>query len=310
MEKNSKIFVTGHNGMVGSSVVRLLQKNGYTNIITRNKSEMNLINSEEVNNFFKVIQPEYVILSAAKVGGIQANIKQPVEFLYDNLMMQNNIIKSSYENNVKKLCFLGSSCIYPTSCPQPMKEEYLMTGLLEPTNEGYALAKITGLKLLEYYRKEYSFNGVSIMPCNLYGTNDHFDKNSHVLSSLIKKFVDAVDEGIDTVEVWGSGIARREFMHVDDCARAVLFVMENYNEGQFLNVGCGTDTSIKELAELIKKITDYKGNIKFDLSKPDGMLRKCLDVTKIENLGFKPTITLDEGIKRTLSEYKKLKGIK
>jgi GDP-L-fucose synthase len=248
-------------------------------------------------------------MSAAKVGGIQANINYPATFLYENLLIQNNIIFNAYKNNVNKILFLGSSCIYPKDCVQPMKEEYLLTGKLEPTNEGYAIAKIVGLKLLESLYRQYGFNSISLMPCNLYGTNDSFHpEHAHVLSSLVRKFVDAVDDNLKEVVLWGSGIARREFMHVDDIAEATLYFLKNHQSIDFINVGCGYDISIKELAELIAKECSFKGTINWDTSKPDGMLRKCLDVSKMKSIGFKPKIDLETGIKRTIKEYKNLKN--
>lgn len=307
--KSEKIFIAGHKGMVGSALERIFRKAGYNNIITKTRSELNLINYEDVNLFFANEKIDYVILSAARVGGIQANIEMPAEFLYENLQIQNNIIHLAYVNNVKKLLFFGSSCIYPKECEQPMKEEFLLTGKLEPTNEGYALAKIAGIKMLESYYKQYGFKSISIMPCNLYGTNDSFHpQNAHVLSSLVRKFVDAVDQGITEVHLWGTGVARREFMHVDDVAKAALFYLENREETNFINVGWGEDVSIKELAEIIAGAAGYNGKISWDSSKPDGMLKKCMDVSNMHNSGFKPTITLLEGINKTITEYKNLKN--
>jgi len=307
--KSEKIFIAGHKGMVGSALERIFRKAGYNNIITKTRSELNLINYEDVNLFFANEKIDYVILSAARVGGIQANIEMPAEFLYENLQIQNNIIHLAYVNNVKKLLFFGSSCIYPKECEQPMKEEYLLTGKLEPTNEGYALAKIAGIKMLENYYKQYGFKSISIMPCNLYGTNDSFHpQNAHVLSSLVRKFVDAVDQGITEVHLWGTGVARREFMHVDDVAKAALFYLENREETNFINVGWGEDVSIKELAEIIAGAAGFNGKISWDSSKPDGMLKKCMDVSNMHNSGFKPTITLLEGINKTITEYKNLKN--
>jgi GDP-L-fucose synthase len=310
MDKNSIIFIAGHNGMVGSAINRLLQKNDYTNIITKNRKDLNLKNQAEVNEFFSSNKPEYVFLCAAKVGGIQANIKQPATFLMENLQIQNNIIEAAYQQGVKKLLFLGSSCIYPKECPQPMKEEYLLTGKLEPTNEGYAIAKIAGLKILEAYQKEFDFNGISLMPCNLYGPNDSFDlAHSHVLSALVKKFVDAVEDHTQEITLWGTGNARREFMHVDDIAMASLYMMNNYEEAEFINIGWGIDISIKELALLIARLTNYTGNLVWDTSKPDGMMKKCMDVGKMKKYGFEPTIDLEKGIKEMITIYKKIKTI-
>jgi GDP-L-fucose synthase len=303
--KNTKIFIAGHNGMVGSAIYRALKKEEFNNIITVSKKELNLLNQDDVKHFFEKNKPHYVILAAAKVGGINANIQNPATFLYENLVIQNNIINYSFESGVKKLVFLGSSCIYPRDCPQPMKEEYLLTGKLEPTNEGYALAKIAGLKLCETYYKQYGFNTISLMPCNLYGPNDSFDlAHSHVLSALVKKFSDAVETQKTTIELWGTGEARREFMHVDDLADATLYLMKNYSSNEFINVGCGDDISIKELAELIALKTGYKGSILWDSSKPNGMLRKCMDVSKMKKIGFSPKISLASGIEQMIEIYK------
>ena len=309
MKKTSKIYIAGHNGMVGSATLRVFIKNGFENLITASKEQLNLTNQLEVEYFFAKEKPEIVILCAAKVGGIMANINNPATFLLDNLEMQNNIIKSSYKYGVNKIVFLGSSCIYPVECPQPMKEEYLLSGKLELTNEGYAIAKIAGIKLLEGFRKQYGFNSISLVPCNLYGPNDSFDlAHAHVFSSLVKRFVDAVDENTKQITLWGTGIARREFMHVDDMARAIKFMLENYAESDFINVGNGTDVSIKELAGMIADFTGYKNEIKWDSSKPDGMLRKCMDVSRMKLLGFEPLITLEEGIQQMIFNYKKNKS--
>jgi GDP-L-fucose synthase len=305
MDKNEKIYVAGHEGMVGSAIVRLLTKKGFDNLVLRRLDELDLRETTAVAKFFESEKPAVVILAAARVGGIQANIKHPAEFLYDNLAIQNNVIHLSYLHGVKKFVFLGSSCIYPKECPQPMKEEYLLTGALEPTNEGYALAKIAGLKMVEFYGKQYGFNGISLVPCNLYGTNDSFDPlNAHVLSALVKKFVDAVDSGTEGVTIWGTGSARREFMHVDDAAEAVLFMMQHPDCPQIINVGWGEEISIKELAGLIAQEAGFKGKLIWDKSKPDGMKRKCMDVCRMKALGFAPKITLKEGIRRTIEEYK------
>lgn len=304
MKMNSRIYIAGHKGMVGSAIIRALTAQGYLNIITVSKKEVDLRISEQVERFFKSEQPDYVFLAAAKVGGIYANLTYPADFLYDNLMIQNNIIRYSYENGVKKLLFLGSSCIYPRDCPQPMKEEYLLTGPLEPTNEGYALAKIAGLRLAQFYHQQHGLKSICPMPCNLYGTNDSFDpQKSHVLSALVKKFVDAVKLDLAKVVLWGSGAARREFMHVDDLANALLFLMEYYDSPTIINVGWGMDVSIKELANLIAKQAGYKGEIHWDLNMPDGMPRKCLDISTIYSLGFKPKISLEEGIDQVINEY-------
>ncbi|MCU0473438.1 MAG: GDP-L-fucose synthase [Bacteroidales bacterium] len=305
MNKNSKIYIAGHKGMVGSAVFRLLQKRGFTNLLVRSLEELDLRDQRSVNKFFSDEQPEYVILAAAKVGGINANMNHPAEFLYDNLQIQNNIIHQSWLSRVKKLVFLGSSCIYPRESPQPMKEEYLMSGKLEPTNEGYAIAKIAGLKMCEYYYRQYGFECVSVMPCNLYGPNDSFDlQNSHVLSALVKRFCDAAENKQPELVLWGSGIARREFMHVDDAARAIVHIFENYRSPEFINIGWGVDITVKELAEKIAQKTGYTGTIEWDNTKPDGMLRKCLDVSRMKALNFNPEITLSKGIDQMIDIYK------
>lgn len=307
MEHSTRIFLAGHNGMVGSSIKRLLDSQGFENVITENRKDLDLKDSVAVDNFFKKNRPEVAILAAAKVGGIQANIDAPVDFLLENLMIQNNVISSAFKHGVEKFLFLGSSCIYPRGTNQPIEEKQLLTGTLEPTNEGYAIAKIAGIKLLNYYLRQFNFKSISLLPCNLYGTNDHFDlKVAHVLSSLVKRFSDAVTEGSPSITLWGTGIAKREFMHVDDLANAVLFFLQHDFDFEVLNIGWGIDITIKELAEKIASSTNYKGNINWDSSKPNGMLRKCLDVTKASSLGFKPSITLDEGIKRTIQEYREI----
>ena len=308
MIKTDKIFVAGHNGMVGSAIVRLLEKRGFDNLILRSSKELDLRDFLAVGKFFKAETPDVVILAAARVGGIQANVDHPAEFLYENLAIQNNVIHQSYLNGVKKFCFLGSSCIYPRECPQPMKEEYLLTGPLEPTNEGYALAKIAGIKMIEFYWKQYGFCGINVMPCNLYGTNDSFDPlHAHVLSALVKKFVDAADNKAQSVTMWGTGTARREFMHVDDAAEAILFLMEYYDSPQLINIGWGEDVSIKELALLIAQKAGFEGELIWDTTKPDGMLRKCMDVSRIKTLGYAPKITLKKGIQKTIEEYREFK---
>lgn len=306
MEKHDRIYIAGHNGMTGKALVRRLTAEGYSSLITRTRAELDLTDTCAVNEFFRAEKIDFVFLAAAKVGGILANSTKPVEFLYDNLMIQNNIIKSAYENGVKKICFLSSSCIYPRECAQPMKEDHLLTGPLEPTNEGYALAKISGMKLIEYYRREYGKSGISVIPCNLYGTGDHFDASAHVLSSLVKRFVDAHDDNAPSVTVWGTGKARREFMHVDDAARACVSLMNTY-DGDPVNCGWGEDVSIRELAETVRAAVGYTGEIIFDASKPDGMPRKCVDTERIRALGFCPEITFAEGIRRTVEEYRVLK---
>jgi len=305
MDFGKKCFIAGHNGMVGSAVVRLLRKRGFENIIFKSHQDLDLKDSMAVKNFFDAEKPEVVILAAARVGGIQANIDHPAEFLYENLVIQNNIIHQSYLNDVQNFCFLGSSCIYPRECNQPMREEYLLTGPLEPTNEGYALAKISGLKMVEFYKRQYGFSGVSLMPCNLYGTNDSFDpQHSHVLSALVKKMVDAEVTHAPSVSVWGTGKAKREFMHVDDAAGAILFYLDNHIDATFVNIGWGADISIKNLAEKIAGFACYKGELIWDSSKPDGMLRKCMEVSKMKDSGFNPKILLDDGIKMLIDEYK------
>ncbi len=309
MDKSAKIYIAGHRGMVGSAIMRKLRDAGYESFVTRTSAELDLTRQSAVEAFFETEQPDYVFLAAARVGGIGANIKFPAEFLYENLCIQDNVIHAAYKNGVKKLIFLGSSCIYPRECPQPMKEEYLLDGKLEPTNEGYAIAKIAGLKLVEYYHRQYGMDAVSVMPCNLYGTNDHFDPaNSHVLSALVRKFVDAVDNGDAEVEIWGTGNARRELMHVDDCADAVVFLFENYSGEGFVNVGTGDDVSVAELTRMVAAATGFKGNLRFDTSKPDGMPRKCLDVTKLNKLGYHYKIKLQDGMMQTIHEYKKIKS--
>ncbi len=310
MNKTEKIYIAGHEGMVGSAIVRLLTKKGFDNLALRRLDELDLRETSAVTDFFATERPEEVILAAARVGGIQANMNHPAEFLYDNLAIQNNVIHQSYLHGVKKFVFLGSSCIYPRECPQPMKEEYLLTGPLEPTNEGYALAKIAGLKMVEFYDKQYGFRGISLVPCNLYGTNDSFDpQNAHVLSALVKKFSDAVESGAESVTIWGTGRARREFMHVDDAAEAVLFMMQHRDCPQIINIGWGEDISIKELAALIAQETGFEGKLIWDESKPDGMKRKCMDVGRMKTLGYAPKIALREGIRKTIEEYKMKKQL-
>ena len=307
MNKSDKIYIAGHNGMVGSACLRLYKEKGFLNIITRSSSELDLRNSQEVSTFFDSEKPDYVILAAAKVGGIKYNNTHQAEFLYENLMIEANVIHNAYLSNVKKLCYLGSSCIYPCECPQPIKEEYLLTGPLEPTNEGYAVAKIAGFKMAYYYAKQYGFNTISLMPCNLYGKNDCFDLDkSHVLSALIKRFVDAVDENKDSVTLWGTGIAKREFLNVDDTASAIYHLMENWNNPYFMNVGSGKEITIKDLALLIAKETGFNGSVKWDSTKPDGMLRKCMDISKLKATGFQPKISLTKGIKNLIVEYKNI----
>lgn len=307
MEKHSKIFVAGHRGMVGSSIVRLLKNEGYSNLILKTSAELDLRNQTAVDTFFEEFKPEYVFLAAAKVGGIQANNIYRAEFLYDNLMIESNVIHQSFVHGVKKLLFLGSSCIYPKFAPQPLKEEYLLEGLLEPTNEPYAIAKISGIKLCEAYSDQYGCNFISAMPTNLYGPNDNYDlQNSHVLPALMRKFHTAKKEKHDAVEVWGSGKPMREFLHVDDLAEASLFLMLNYNEKLFLNVGTGEDVSIKELAEHIKSVVGYDGDLKFDSSKPDGTPRKLMDVSRLHNLGWRHKISLPMGLEMVYEEVQQM----
>jgi GDP-L-fucose synthase len=304
MEKDAKIYVAGHRGLVGSAIIRKLKKEGYNNLVYRTSSELDLRRQDKVEEFFKEEKPEYVILAAAKVGGIQANQKYSAEFLYDNLMIESNVIDAAYQNDVKKLLFLGSSCIYPKFADQPMKEDYLLSGKLESTNEGYAVAKITGIKLCEHYNKQYGTNFISAMPTNLYGPNDNFDlETSHVLPALIRKFHEAKVNDEDEVVIWGTGKPKREFLHVDDLADSLLFLMNNYSGDQFVNVGVGKDISILELAELIKDIVGFEGEIVNDLSKPDGTPRKLLDVTRLNDLGWEAQISLEEGIKDTYNWF-------
>jgi GDP-L-fucose synthase len=294
--------------MVGSATLRLFQQQGFTNLLTAGSGELDLTDQLAVTQFFEREKPEVVILCAAKVGGIQANIENPATFLLDNLQIQNNVMSASLRNGVNNFLFLGSSCIYPKECLQPMKEEYLLTGKLEPTNEGYAIGKIAGIKLLEGLKKQYGFNSISLMPCNLYGPNDSFDLNhSHVLSALVRRFVDAKAENAPSITLWGTGVARREFMHVDDMARAILFMLENYDDHRFINIGTGVDISIRELAEMIASLTGYAGEILWDNSKPDGMLKKCMDVSRMEALGFRPEISLQAGVEQMIDIYRRLK---
>ncbi len=306
MNKNSKIYIAGHRGMVGSAIFRKLEKEGYTNIIRRTSSELDLRDQLAVYKFFETEKPEYVFLAAAKVGGIVANNTYRAEFLYDNIQIQNNIIHQSYVNGVKKLLFLGSSCIYPKLAIQPLKEEYLLTGLLEPTNEPYAIAKIAGIKLIEAYRSQYACNFISVMPTNLYGINDNYHpENSHVLPALIRKFHEAKLNNAPEVEIWGTGSPLREFLFSDDLADACYFLMQEYNEAQFLNIGTGHDLSIKDLALLVKRIVGYEGNLRFNTDKPDGTPRKLMDVSRIHGLGWKHRIELPEGIALAYEDFLK-----
>ncbi|MEN9913150.1 MAG: hypothetical protein RLY66_558 [Candidatus Parcubacteria bacterium] len=304
MNKNSKIYVAGHTGLVGSAVVRMLLAKGYSNVLTRTRKELDLLDSRAVDTFFAQEKPEYVIDSAARVGGIKANMTYPAEFLYENLQIQNNIIWSAFKHDTKKLLFLGSSCIYPRNAPQPMKEEHLLDGKLEPTNEGYALAKISGIKLCEKISAEYNRDFISCMPTNIYGPGDNFgDDSSHVIPALIRRFHAAKLAGDKEVVIWGSGISRREFLYVDDLAEAIVWLMDNYNQKDFLNVGTGEDVSIKELATSIKDLVGFEGKLVFDVSKPDGMPKKLLDVSKLADLGWKSTTKLDDGLKKSYEWY-------
>ena len=306
MLKSAKIYVAGSNGMVGSAIVRTLEAKGYSNIVVKSSKELDLKNQQAVRDFFSQEQPEYVFLAAAKVGGIHANNTYPATFIYDNLMIQSNVIQAAYDFNVKKLLFLGSSCIYPKFAPQPIKEEYLLTGSLEPTNEAYAIAKIAGLKMCQFYKQQYGCNFISAMPTNLFGVNDNFNlENSHVLPALLRKFIEAKQNNKQEVTIWGSGTPKREFLFVDDLAEACLFLMENYNDVETVNIGTGEDVSIKELAETIMKIVGFEGSLIFDASKPDGAPRKLLDVSKINNLGWKHQTNLEEGIQKTLNWIQK-----
>jgi len=307
LEKESKIYVAGHRGMVGSAIVRKLTSLGYTNLLTRTSSELDLRNQQKVTDFFEVEKPEYVFLAAAKVGGIVANNTYRADFLYENLAIQNNIIHGSYLNKVKKLMFLGSSCIYPKLAPQPLKESYLLSGYLEQTNEPYAIAKIAGIKMCEAYRAQYGCNFISVMPTNLYGTNDNYDLvNSHVLPAMIRKFHEAKEIGASEMTLWGTGSPMREFLHADDLAEACLFLMENYNEAELVNIGTGEDVTIKKLADLVKQIVGFQGEIVWDSSKPDGTPRKLMDVSKLHGLGWHHKIALEDGIKLAYQDFLKL----
>ncbi|GAB3765241.1 GDP-L-fucose synthase [Spirosoma pomorum] len=304
MEKQARIYIAGHRGMVGSAIVRKLQADGYTNLIMRTSSELDLRNQEAVADFFEEEKPEYVFLAAAKVGGILANNIYRAEFLYDNLVIEANIIQSSYKAGVKKLLFLGSSCIYPKMAPQPLKEDYLLTGLLESTNEPYAIAKIAGIKLCEAYRSQYGCNYISAMPTNLYGPNDNYDlQGSHVLPALIRKFHEAKINNQPSVEVWGTGSPRREFLHADDLADACVFLMNGYNDELFVNVGTGEDVTIRELAEAVKDVVGFEGELRWDTSKPDGTPRKLMDVSRIHELGWKHKTELREGLEKTYQDF-------
>lgn len=306
MKKNAKIYVAGHRGMVGSAIVRKLQKEGYTNLVSRASTELDLRNQQDVTDFFASEKPDYVFLAAAKVGGIVANNTYRADFLYENLAIQNNVIHNSYVTGVKKLMFLGSSCIYPKLAPQPLKEEYLLTGPLEPTNEPYAIAKIAGIKLCDAYRDQYGCNFISVMPTNLYGYNDNYHpKNSHVLPALIRKFHEAKIKGELEVNIWGTGTPKREFLFAADLADACYFLMQNYNEPHLINIGTGEDISIKDLALLIKECVGYSGDLNFDTTKPDGTPRKLMDVSKLHALGWKHRVELEEGVRLAYADFLK-----
>ena len=305
IDKNSKVYIAGHRGMVGSAILRKLREEGFQNFVLRTSGELDLRDQAEVYKFFGEEQPDYVFLAAAKVGGILANNTYRAEFLYDNLMIQSNVIHAAYMQGVKKLLFLGSSCIYPKMAKQPLREEYLLTGLLEPTNEPYAIAKISGIKLCDAYRSQYGCNFISVMPTNLYGPNDNYDlQNSHVLPALMRKFIEAKRSGAPFVELWGTGSPRREFLHVDDLADACYHLMQSYDEAGFVNIGTGEDIPIIELARIIQRVTGYTGEIQLDTSKPDGTPRKLMDVGKLEALGWKYKISLEQGVQKVYEEVK------
>lgn len=304
MEKNAKIYVAGHRGMVGSAIVRALKNQGYTNIITRTSKELDLRRQIDVEEFFAKEKPDYVFLAAAKVGGILANNEAPADFMYDNMILEMNVIHEAYKNNVKKLMFLGSSCIYPRMAPQPMKEDCLLTSELEKTNEAYALAKISGLKYCEYLNRQYNTDFISVMPTNLYGPNDNYHpEHSHVLPALIRRFHEAKENNLNEVVIWGTGTPLREFLYVDDLADACVYLMNTYSGNETVNLGTGKELSIKELAELVKKVVGFKGNITFDITKPDGTPRKLLDVSKLEKLGWKYKTELEDGIKLAYEDF-------
>jgi len=305
MKKESKIYVAGHTGLVGRAILKCLQEDGYANIIIKTREELDLTSQSAVDNFFSIEKPEYVFLAAARVGGIVANDTYPADFLRDNLLIETHVIEAAYKNRVKKLLFLGSSCIYPKDSPQPIKEEYLLTGELEPTNKAYAVAKIAGIVMCQSYNKQFGTNFISVMPTNLYGEGDNFDlKSSHVLPAMIRKFHDAQVLGAPEVVLFGSGTPRREFLYVEDCARACVFLMNNYDNGDIINIGTGEDISVAELAQIIKDYVGYDGKIVWDKSKPDGTLRKLLDISKIKSLGWQPKTSLVDGIAKTYNWYK------
>ena len=306
MKKNSKIYIAGHRGLVGSAIIRNLTKNGYANLITRTRSELDLLDAVAVADFFKKEKPEYIFLAAAKVGGIHANNTYPADFIYQNLQIQNNIIHNAYLNNTKKLLFLGSSCIYLRDCKQPIKEEYLLTGPLEKTNEAYAIAKIAGIKMCQSYNKQYGTKFISVMPTNLYGINDNFDlESSHVLPALLRKFHEAKTNNDPEVVMWGTGSPKREFLYVDDMADACIYLMNNYSDSEIVNIGTGEDVTIQELAQTISRVVNYTGKIANDMSKPDGTPRKLLDVSKLHDLGWKHQVSLEDGIRMTYDWYLK-----
>ena len=305
MNLDSRVFVAGHKGLVGSAIVRSLRENGYKNLILVTINELDLRNQSEVLDFFKKTKPEYVFLAAAKCGGIKDNIEHPVQFLEDNLKIQSSVISSSYKIGVKKLMFLGSACIYPKECPQPIKEDYLLSGYLEPTNEAYSLAKIAGIKLCQAYNKQHGTNFISVNPCNVYGPKDNFSaETSHVIAGLIRRIHDAKKSKKPSVDCWGTGSARREFIYVEDLAAALIFLMNTYNDNEVINVGVGKDVSIKELVGHIVDVIEYEGEIKWDTSKPEGMRQRLLDITKLEKLGWKPVTSIDQGLQLTYEYFK------
>ena len=305
MDKQASIYIAGHRGLVGAAIIRRLKLNGYNNLITRTHKELDLTRQDQTESCFNEIKPDFVFLAAARVGGIIGNSTYPADFIYENLAIQTNVIHAAYINKVKKLLFLGSSCIYPGNCPQPMREEHLLSGYLEPTNEPYAVAKIAGIKMCQSYNRQYGTQYISVMPTNLYGPHDNFNlETSHVLPAFIRKFHEAKTEGKSEVEIWGTGAPRRELLHVDDLAEACLFLMNNYNESEIINVGTGLDITIKKLAEKTASITGYQGKLRFDTSKPDGTPLKLLDISKIQSLGWQAEIALNDGIRNTYLWYK------
>lgn len=311
MKKTDKIFVAGHRGLVGSAIVRKLQQEGYTNLVLRTKNELDLRVQSDVKEFFETEKPDYVFLAAAKVGGINWNWTNPADFIYDNLAIQTNVIDFAYRNNCKKLLFLGSACIYPKITPQPIKEEYLLTGPLEPTNEGYALAKIAGLRMCEYYRRQHGFNAISCMPANLYGINDNFTpEHGHVIPGIITKIYKAMQNNEDTIECWGDGSPTREFLYVDDLADACYWLMQNYDEGEFINVGSDEELSIKDLVDKLCREMGYTGKIYWNTNKPNGTPRRKMDNTKLKTLGWTPSVKFDDGLKRTIEWFKQQRGLK